>query len=74
MAQMNLTTKQNEIMDMDSRLVVAGGAGGREGVEWTGSLALVRCKVLHLEWINYEVLLYSSGKYIQSLGIDHDGR
>ena len=28
-----------------------------------------RCKLLHLEWTNYEVLLY-----IQSLGIEHDRR
>ena len=40
------------------------GWGG--GVGW--------CEVLHLEWINSEVLLYSTGKYIQSLGIKHNGR
>jgi len=28
-----------------------------------------RCKLLHLEWISNEVLLYN---HIQSLGIDHD--
>ena len=27
-----------------------------------------------LEWISNEVLLYSTGDYIQSLGIDLDGR
>ena len=27
-----------------------------------------RCTLLHLEWITSEVLLYSMGKYIQSLG------
>ena len=32
-----------------------------------------RCKVLHLEWIRNEVLLYSTGNYIQSLVIGHDG-
>ena len=31
-----------------------------------------RCKLLHLEWISNEVLLYSTGNYIQALGIDHD--
>ena len=30
-----------------------------------------RCKLLHLEWINDKVLLYSTGDYIQSLGINH---
>ena len=33
-----------------------------------------RGKLLHLEWISNEVLLYSTGNYIQSLGIEHDGR
>ena len=33
-----------------------------------------KCKLLHLEWISNEVLLYSTGNYIQSLGIDHDER
>ena len=27
-----------------------------------------------LEWISNEVLLYSTGKYSQSLGVDCDGR
>ena len=31
-----------------------------------------RCKVLHLEWISNEVLLYSTGNHIKSLGVDHD--
>ena len=29
---------------------------------------------MHLEWKSNEVLLHSTGNYIQSLGIDHDGR
>ena len=33
-----------------------------------------RCKLSHLEWISNEVLLYSTGNYIHSLGIQHDGR
>ena len=32
------------------------------------------CKVLHLEWLSNEVLLYSIRNYIQSLGIDYDRR
>ena len=45
--------------------------GGR-GMDW--EFGVSRYKLLHLEWISSEVLLYSAGKYIQSLGIDHDGR
>ena len=44
-------------MNVENRLVVAD----REGVGWTESLGLVlRCKLLHLEWISKEVLLYST--------------
>ena len=31
-----------------------------------------RCKQLHLEWISNEILLYSTGNYIQSFVIEHD--
>ena len=47
--------------------------GGREGREWFG-LGVNRWKILHLEWIYNKVLLYSTGSYIQSPGIDHDGK
>ena len=43
----------------------------RNGMDW--EFGVGRCKLLHVEWISNEVLLYSIGKYIQSLGIDHDG-
>ena len=33
-----------------------------------------RCKLLHLEWINSKVLLYSIGDYIQYPGINHNGK
>ena len=38
------------------------------------NLGVSRCKLVHLEWISNEVLPYSTGNYIQSLGIEHDGR
>ena len=30
--------------------------------------------LLHLKWINNKVLLYSTGNYIQLLGINHKGK
>ena len=33
-----------------------------------------RCKLLHLEWLSNEVLLYGTGNYIQSPGTNHGGR
>ena len=71
MAQMNLSTEK-KCMDLENRRVVAKGEG--EGVGWTGSLGLSRCKLLHFEWISNEFLLYNTGNYIQSLVIQHDGR
>ena len=48
---------------------------GREGgrvMDWEFEVS--RCKLLHLEWINNKVLLYSTGNYIQSPGINHNGK
>ena len=48
------------------------GGGRRSGLDW--EFGLGRCNVLHLVRISNEVLLYSTGNYVQSLGIDHDRR
>ena len=37
-------------------------------------LGVGKCKLLHVGWISNEVLLYSTGKYVLPLGMDHDGR
>ena len=71
MAQMNLSTKQEHTQTW-YRLVVAKGEGGGSGMDW--EFGVSRYKPLHLEWIGNEVLLYSTGNYIQSLGIEHDGK
>ena len=47
-------------------------AGRGSGRDW--EFAVSRCKLLHLAWMSNEVLLCSAGNYIQSLGIEHDGR
>ena len=39
-----------------------------------GEFGVSRCKLLRLEWLSNEVPLYSTGNYIQSPGIEHDGR
>ena len=49
-----------------------GCQGEGNGMDW--KFGVSRCKLLCLERIDKEVLLYSTGNYIQSLGIDHDGR
>ena len=45
---------------------------GRKWDAW--EFGVGRCKLLHSGWISSEVPLYSPGNYIQSLGIEHDGR
>ena len=72
MAQVILTIKQKQITDMKSRLLVAKRERG--GSRLDKEFGVGRCKLLHLEWISYGVLLYSTGTYIQSLGLEHDGR
>ena len=37
------------------------------GIDWVFGIS--RSKLLHIEWINNKVLLYSTGNYIQSPGI-----
>ena len=49
-----------------------GWRGGGSGMDEVFGVS--RCKLLHSEWINNKVLLYSTANYIQSLGIEHDGR
>ena len=71
MAQMNLSTKQKQTHRQTEQTVVAKGEGGGSGME--GEFRVSRCKLWHLECISNEVLLYSIGNYIQSLGIHHDG-
>ena len=62
MAQMNQSTRQKQ----DSQ---------RWGTDlWLLSGMDWRCKLLHLEWIRNEVLMYSTGNYILTLGIEHDGK
>ena len=54
---------------MKNRLVVAKGEWegvGGSGREWEANL--------HLQWISNEVLLYSTGNYMQLLVTEHDGR
>jgi len=44
------------------------GIGG--GMEW--EFGISRWNLLYIGWIN-KILLYSTGKYIEYLGINHNG-
>ena len=54
------------------RKQTCGCQGGGSGMDWESGVH--RCKVLHLEWISNEILLYSTGNYIQSLMMEHGGK
>ena len=56
----------------ENRLVVSKEEGGGSGMD--GEFGVSRCKLQCLGWISNEVLLYSTGNYIQSLEKEHDGR
>ena len=66
---MILSTKQTDNGHGKQTCDCQGGGSGMDREFEVG-----RCKLLHLEWISNEVLLYSTGNYIQSLGVEHDGR
>ena len=72
MVQMILPTKQKQITAMESRLVVAWGEGKGSGMD--GEYGVHGCQLLHLEWISNRAPLYSTGNYVQSLGLEHDER
>ena len=48
------------------------GKKGGSGMDW--EFGVNRCKLLHLEWIDNEVLRYSTGSNVQSLVMEHDKR
>ena len=52
--------------------MVAKGEGGGGGLEC--EFGISRCKLFYIEWINNKVLLNSTGNYIQSPGINHNGK
>ena len=50
--------------------------GGGSGLDReSGVIGCIKhIKLLRLEWVSNEVLLYSTGNYVQSLGVEYDGR
>ena len=60
------------ITDMENMLVVAKEKGRGSGMD--PDFGDDRFQLLQLEWIDNEVLQYSIGNYVQSLGTEHDGR
>ena len=48
--------------------------GRRDGGGMAWEFGVSECKLLHIEWINNKVLLYTTGNYIQYPVINHNGK
>ena len=56
-------------MGIENRLLVAKGEGVGEAMEW--EVGVSRCRLLCMEWINNEVLLYNTGNSPQYPLVNH---
>ena len=68
---MILSTEQKQTHGHGEQTCGCQEEGGGSGMDW--EFGVSRCKLLHLEWMSKESLLYSTGNYIQSLVMEHDG-
>ena len=71
-AQMNLFTKQKQTDIYREPTCGCQGGEGWGGMDW--EFGFSRCKLLYIEWININVLLYKRGNYIQCLVINFNGK
>ena len=69
---MSLSRTQNNIRDIENRLVIAKAEGGGRGKTW--KFGISRCKLVYIEWINNKLLLYSTGNCIQYPVRNHNGK
>ena len=72
MAQINISAERKQTHR--NREQTCGCQWGGGGSEMDEEFGVSRFKLLYLEWISNEDPLYSTGNYIQSLGIEHSGR
>ena len=59
---MNLSTEQKQTHGHREQTCGCQEGGGGTGMDW--EFGVSRCKLLHLERISNEILLYSTGNYI----------
>ena len=69
---MNVSTEQKQSHRCGEQ--TCGCQVGEEGSGMDWKFGVGRCKLLYLEWISNEVLLYNTGNYVQSIVVEHDGR
>ena len=59
---MNLSTEKKQTHGLGEQTCGCQGIGGGSGMDQ--EFGVSTCKLLHLEWIGNEILLYSTGNYI----------
>ena len=59
---MNLSTEKKQTHRHREQTCGCQGGGEGSGMDW--EFGVCRHKLLHLEWISKEILLYSLGNYI----------
>ena len=68
---MTLTTENKQTHAHGEQTCGCQEGMGGSGMDW--KFGVSRHKLFHLKWISNEFLLYSTGNYIQSLVVEHDG-
>ena len=71
MAQMNLSTKKKQTLGHREQTCGCQVGEGGNGID--SEFGVNRCKLLPLEWISNEILLCSTGNYIQSFVMEYEG-
>ena len=71
MEQMNLSTEKKQTHGNGEQTWCCQEEGGGSGMDW--EFGVSKCKVMPLELISNEVLLYSTRNYTYSLVTEHDG-
>ena len=70
---MNLSMKQKQThRHREQTCGCHRGGLGRGGMHWEFGISTFN--LLHIEWINNKVLLYSTGNYVQYPVISHNGK
>ena len=68
---MDFLSTEKKLMDLGEQTCGCQRGSEGSGMDWESGVN--GCKLLHLEWISNDILLYSIGNYIQSLIMEHHG-
>ena len=64
MEQMNLSTEKKQTHGLGEQTCGSQGGGRGSGIDWEFQVS--RCQLLHLQWINNEILMYIAQETISS--------